>query len=180
MGQGVGIGVRVYDFIHGKDHPFQPGSTEPKESAVKEQARKDSIEELKRKAMEAAGGGAKRAQQIDEEEQKALKTNYAKGGPVRKPGYATGGSVPPMPMPMAPGGGPVMGPGTGTSDSVPINASNGEYVIPAEVVHVLGTKFFDELIAQVQGAAPTEPGVPAAASAPNPYAELAGPVPGEG
>lgn len=52
-------------------------------------------------------------------------------------------------------GGKVEGPGTGTSDSVPavnvdngqqIRLSNGEYVIPADVVKALGTRHFDGLI----------------------------------
>lgn len=53
------------------------------------------------------------------------------------------------------GGGKVVGPGTGTSDSVeavngsngqPIRLSNGEYVIPADVVKKLGTAHFDNLL----------------------------------
>lgn len=42
-------------------------------------------------------------------------------------------------------GGEVDGPGTGTSDSIPILVSDGEYVIPADVVEKLGVTFFDEL-----------------------------------
>lgn len=54
-------------------------------------------------------------------------------------------------------GGLVRGPGTGTSDSIPvkskaaggksINYSDGEYVIPADVVSTLGTDLFDRLVA---------------------------------
>jgi len=40
-------------------------------------------------------------------------------------------------------GGPVWGPGTGTSDSIPAWLSNGEYVIPAQIVERLGVGFFD-------------------------------------
>lgn len=51
-------------------------------------------------------------------------------------------------------GGKVEGPGTGTSDEVPsvntdtgqrIQLSNGEYVISADTVRAMGTKFFDRL-----------------------------------
>lgn len=43
-------------------------------------------------------------------------------------------------------GGPVDGPGTGTSDSIPARLSDGEYVIPADVVRAKGTQFFDKLL----------------------------------
>jgi hypothetical protein len=52
-------------------------------------------------------------------------------------------------------GGKVKGPGTGTSDSVPavntdngqrIQLSNGEYIIPADVVRKVGEKHFEKLI----------------------------------
>lgn len=55
------------------------------------------------------------------------------------------------------GGGKVKGPGTGTSDSVPavngsngkpIRLSNGEYVIPADVVEKMGTEYFDKMLAK--------------------------------
>lgn len=44
-------------------------------------------------------------------------------------------------------GGKIAGPGTGTSDSIPAMLSDGEYVIPADVVRRYGTKFFDQMIA---------------------------------
>jgi hypothetical protein len=43
-------------------------------------------------------------------------------------------------------GGPVWGAGTATSDSIPAMLSNGEYVIPANIVRQLGVSFFDQLI----------------------------------
>lgn len=43
-------------------------------------------------------------------------------------------------------GGYITGPGTGTSDSIIARLSNGEYVIPANVVANLGVGFFDQLI----------------------------------
>lgn len=43
-------------------------------------------------------------------------------------------------------GGIVSGPGTGISDSIPAKLSDGEYVIPADVVKAKGIKFFDELL----------------------------------
>lgn len=45
-------------------------------------------------------------------------------------------------------GGKVDGPGTGTSDSIPAKLSDGEYVIPEDVVRRLGVSFFDNLRAQ--------------------------------
>lgn len=51
-------------------------------------------------------------------------------------------------------GGQIKGPGTGTSDSVPavnkdtggnIMLSNGEYIVPADVVRAKGVEFFDKL-----------------------------------
>lgn len=42
-------------------------------------------------------------------------------------------------------GGLVRGPGTGTSDSIPAMLSNGEYVIPANVVKQMGVGFFDQI-----------------------------------
>ena len=52
-------------------------------------------------------------------------------------------------------GGVIVGPGTGTSDSVhtqntstgePVKVSNGEYVVPADVVRAKGVDFFDGLV----------------------------------
>lgn len=43
-------------------------------------------------------------------------------------------------------GGKVRGPGTGTSDSIPARLSDGEYVIPADVVRRIGTDTLDRLI----------------------------------
>lgn len=45
-------------------------------------------------------------------------------------------------------GGPVSGPGTPTSDSIPANLSDGEYVIPADVVAFLGEEAFNRLVDQ--------------------------------
>ena len=43
-------------------------------------------------------------------------------------------------------GGAVRGPGTGISDSIPAMLSNGEYVIPKDVVERKGIEFFDKLL----------------------------------
>jgi hypothetical protein len=43
-------------------------------------------------------------------------------------------------------GGAVRGPGTGISDSIPAMLSNGEYVIPKDVVERKGVEFFDKLL----------------------------------
>lgn len=71
---------------------------------------------------------------------------FANGGVVRGPrGYADGGKV--------------SGPGNGTSDSVPVAIrgpggvqrgylSDGEYVVPADVVRAKGVEFFNKMIEQ--------------------------------
>ncbi len=48
-------------------------------------------------------------------------------------------------------GGAINGPGTATSDSIPARLSDGEYVIPANVVNALGKNFFDKLLATYKG-----------------------------
>lgn len=53
----------------------------------------------------------------------------------------------PSPQPMQSGGN-VQGPGTGTSDSIPARLSDGEFVIPADVVRAKGTEFFQKLLDQ--------------------------------
>jgi hypothetical protein len=80
---------------------------------------------------------------------------YAMGGEVM--GYAEGGPVagmmgiPEMEGPeVAQGAGPVSGPGGPKDDVIPAKLSDGEYIIPAEVVARKGTEFFDNLIAKVQ------------------------------
>ena len=57
-------------------------------------------------------------------------------------GMADGGDVDPTDGMIATG----MGDGSGIDDNVPIMASDGEYVIPADVVSVKGTEFFDRLV----------------------------------
>lgn len=44
------------------------------------------------------------------------------------------------------GGGAISGPGTGTSDSITARVSDGEFVIPADVVKAKGTEFFQKLL----------------------------------
>jgi hypothetical protein len=72
-------------------------------------------------------------------------------------------------------GGPIVGPGTGTSDSVPIQASNGEYMIPAAVVDFIGIPTLDKMVQQTmmaiqQRGGPGQPGQQAPAM--NPYDDL--------
>jgi hypothetical protein len=43
-------------------------------------------------------------------------------------------------------GGEVRGPGGPREDAIPANLSNGEYIIPADVVARKGTEFFDNLV----------------------------------
>ena len=42
--------------------------------------------------------------------------------------------------------GHVTGPGSGISDSIPARLSDGEYVVPADVVKQLGVRYFDKLL----------------------------------
>lgn len=56
--------------------------------------------------------------------------------PFSRPGVTGEGIVPEMGM----------GDGSGIDDSVPAMVSEGEYVIPADVVKVKGTEFFDRLV----------------------------------
>ena len=60
----------------------------------------------------------------------------ADGGPIH---YADGSQVHDE-------AGKVNGPGTGISDSIPARLSDGEYVIPADVVKQLGVRHFDKLL----------------------------------
>jgi len=63
------------------------------------------------------------------------------------------------------GGGMIHGPGTGTSDSIhavnqstggPVKVSNGEFIIPADVVAAKGKDFFDGLVRKYHGAIPRQ------------------------
>ncbi len=60
-------------------------------------------------------------------------------------GEATAASTPAAATQAYARGGEVKGPGTGTSDSIPARLSDGEYVIPADVVERIGVAFFDSL-----------------------------------
>lgn len=51
-------------------------------------------------------------------------------------------------------GGEVQGPGGPMEDKVPAQLSDGEYVVPADIVRRKGTEFFDNLIAKTRQAAP--------------------------
>lgn len=52
---------------------------------------------------------------------------------------------------MAEGGEAIDGPGGPKDDAIPARLSDGEYVIPAEVVRRKGTEFFDKLVDKTQG-----------------------------
>ncbi len=76
----------------------------------------------------------------------------AAGAAIYKWG-ADGGKVPhdlddapPTKRGLHAGPGPVKGPGGPIDDKVPAMLSNGEYVIPADVVEKKGVKFFDEMV----------------------------------
>jgi len=62
----------------------------------------------------------------------------ADGGPAPEPGHPMGQAIDPM--------ADVNGPGDGTSDEIPAMLSNGEYVIPEDVVRAKGEEFFDKLL----------------------------------
>lgn len=126
------IGVRIYEFIKGKDFPLTKSTDKVGDTRVVKG------EEPKKEVPEKPTTGLKR---VDEGEEKALK-GYKDGGVVDAEKY----------MEPYQEGGPVVGPGTGTSDSVPIAASDGEYVIKADVVRFLGTSTLDKLVQEAQRA----------------------------
>jgi len=64
-------------------------------------------------------------------------------------GQSVGGMIPGMAE-----GGPVLGPGGPTDDAGAIAISDGEYVIPADVVRKLGTNYFDKMIEKETGRPP--------------------------
>jgi hypothetical protein len=80
----------------------------------------------------------------------ATAKGYANGGPVMQqgalgnmalyPGFADGGEI------INNETGEIEGPGTGTSDSIPAYVSDGEYIIPADVVEAKGVEFFDKIV----------------------------------
>jgi hypothetical protein len=67
-------------------------------------------------------------------------------------------------------GGEVVGPGGPRSDAIPAAMSDGEYVIPADVVHRKGTEHFDKLIQKTQAelAEKQQQAIPAAGGQVNP------------
>lgn len=168
-----GAGVNIYNFLHGKDSPLdKPGdkvgptkiikpSTDTQTSKVVGQGDVAASQPSSGSAGPSADHSTNPSsdfapsalKKVDQAERNAL--GYKAGGVVKRPGM------------YAANGGPVDGPGTGTSDSVPINASNGEYVIPAEIVKFLGTGFFDKLIKE------TTTAMGSGAQAPGPWDEMA-------
>lgn len=143
------IGVRIYNFIHGKDFPFQPGTTEPRPDAQRRHDRdisnrpaptpesvRDRVQTIGQKRA-ADTEGAEAAALRDADPSTAHKTNYATGGPVvvKPPMYATGGLVPRPGMPLQPGmpysvGAPAAQPTVPGGNPVPLpfnpNAVRGE------------------------------------------------------
>ena len=65
---------------------------------------------------------------------------------INAAGGVYGMSQPPTPRADGGGIGRVDGPGTGISDSIPARLSDGEYVIPADVVKRKGVEFFDKIL----------------------------------
>lgn len=67
-------------------------------------------------------------------------------------------------------GGPIEGPGGPRQDNLLIAASNGEFVVPADVVKFKGQEFFDKLIEKTREATggPQEGGLPPQPAAPPP------------
>ena len=73
----------------------------------------------------AADGG-----QVDDVISDASKNEYGSGGKISGPGTGTSDSVQAL----------------NTSDGTPIKLSNGEYIIPADVVREKGKEFFDNMV----------------------------------
>lgn len=185
----VPLGVRIYDFIYGKDYPFKKGELERRTSTAPGEG-----------ASTPMDVGAASVRRVDRAEEAALrdadpdnnaqrKTNYATGGLVQalhqargmRKMYATGGIVnryDPSPKAEATGG-PVVGPGGPTSDSVPIKASNGEFVVDAATTHFFGPEFFQFLMDYAKKMAADEASG-AGVQGGNQFAGLAGDTPGVG
>ena len=96
-------------------------------------------------------------------DQRAAEAANAAGmaGLGRVAGYAlapmTGGASLALTHMGAPGGaegGTIMAPGTPTSDSGALQVSDGEYLVPADVVRKMGTNYFDKMIEKETGRAP--------------------------
>jgi hypothetical protein len=75
-------------------------------------------------------------------------------------GKTVGGGVMAAPAPMSAGqapqmsmreGGPLPAKSENPDGSIPINAHEGEYVVPADVARKLGTDYFDKMIAKARG-----------------------------
>lgn len=91
----------------------------------------------------AAGSGATAAQG-----QKANEAGMF--GDVLGAGATAAGIWAGMGAPGLADGGEISGPGGPTEDAIPANLSDGEFVIPADVVKRKGTEFFDKLIEKVK------------------------------
>jgi hypothetical protein len=70
------------------------------------------------------------------------------GGMPQQPAPVSAGQAPQMSMAE---GGPLPAKSANPDGSIPINAHEGEYVIPADVTRKLGTNHFDKLIAKARG-----------------------------
>lgn len=183
----MALGISIYEFIEGKDAPLtrredREGPTRivpPKEQ--RESAEREQREEQRRReeSNQRDSGGVERPGL-----RRAGRPGYADGGKVEKvmgefkrgtlhSGSPKGPRVTSRKQATAiamsearrtgqyANGGEVEGPGGPTDDMVPIDASDGEYVIPADVVRFLGTGFFDRLVQQAQmkmGAGAQPPG----------------------
>lgn len=71
------------------------------------------------------------------------------GGQMTTPAPMSAGQAPQMSMAK---GGPLPAKSKNPDGSIPINAHEGEYVIPADVVRKLGTDHLDKMIAKTRGA----------------------------
>lgn len=71
------------------------------------------------------------------------------GGQMTAPAPMSAGQAPQMSMAK---GGPLPAKSKNPDGSIPINAHEGEYVIPADVVRKLGTDHLDKMIAKTRGA----------------------------
>lgn len=129
----------LYDYIFGKKNPSPPPQKGEKDKSVKED--------------QLVTQPARSADAVRREPPPMGSRNPANREALEAAGMADGG--------------PVKGPGTGTSDSIPAKLSNGEFVIPADVVSFLGVKFFNDLI----GNAKSEMGT--AEPTDNPFTEMA-------
>lgn len=116
VGKDKASGLDLYAYRYKGDPKTYPKVIGPMADEVEEKYPEKVVEVAGKKAIKLADGGS--------------------------PRHISDGS---KPIDARRGGG-IKGPGTTTSDDIPAMLSNGEYVIPADVVSKMGVKHFDNIL----------------------------------